>query len=424
MTPSDEHPSPEGSAAGAATDGAHLTRRQVIAGAALGFGALTGGGALAGCSRASGGGAAGDARHQTLFIAGWQWSTPTNFNPLNPTAAFPTALDQMQFLYEALFGFDIRDGSLKPHLAQSLAMPDAKTIVVKLQPAATWQDGRRVTADDVVYTFELAKRHSEAPYAYFWQYVSEVTAAGGHTVTFALNPRQTNPGMTKASLAQVGILPRHLWTGYEAKNPNLVEFTNMRPVGSGPYKLLSADATRLKFVRDDHYWGASVHGRLPAPKWIVHPIFKDNAAGDLAFERGEVDVSQQFTPQIWKMWQDLGLPVATWFDHPPYHVPGSIPMLVINTTKKGLDDPRVRRALAHAIDYPRIAATAMSRYSDPAQSSLIIPKGSEQQYFDANNVATNGWRHDPARAAALLGQAGAAKGGDGVYRLAGRRLGR
>ena len=418
---SDEHPAPEDSATG----GARLTRRQVLAGAALGAGALTGASALIGCSPAnSGGGAPGDVRHRTLFIAGWQWSTPTNFNPLNPTAAFPAALDQMQFLYEALFGFDVRDGSLKPHLAQSLAMPGGKTIVVKLQPAARWQDGQQVTADDVIYTFELAKRHSDAPYADFWQYVSEVTAAGPHTVRFALNPRQTNPGMTKASLAQVGILPKHLWTSYETRNPNLVEFTNMQPVGSGPYKLSSAAATQLKFVRDDHYWGTSVHGKLPAPKWIVHPIFKDNAAGDLAFERGEVDVSQQFTPQIWKMWQDLRLPVATWFDYPPYYVPGSIPMLVLNTTKKGLDDPRVRRALAHAIDYPRIAATAMSRYSDPAQSSVIIPKGAEQPYFDANNVTANGWSYNPAHAAALLRQAGAARGGDGVYRLAdGDRLG-
>src|SRR2546428_8484722 len=137
--PSDERPSPEGFPTG----DVYLTRRQVIVGAALGAGALAGGSTLTGCSPSHGGGKPSHVRHQTLFIAGWQWSTPTNFNPLNPTAAFPAALDQMQLLYEALFGFDIRDGSLKPHLAQSLDMPDEKTIVVKLQPAAMWQDGQK-----------------------------------------------------------------------------------------------------------------------------------------------------------------------------------------------------------------------------------------------------------------------------------------
>jgi peptide/nickel transport system substrate-binding protein len=206
----------------------------------------------------------------------------------------------------------------------------------------------------------------------------------------------------------VPILPKHLWTGYESQNAKIVEFTNMQPVGSGPYKVDSANATQVKYVRDDNYWGKSWRGKLPAPKWIVHPIFKDNAAGDLAFERNEVDVSQQFTPQIWKMWQDKKLAVHTWFDKPPYHLPGSIPMLVINTTK--IKSPQVRRALAHAIDYARIASTAMSQYSDPAKSSVIIPGGSEQQYFDADNVAKNGWTYDAAKAKTLLQQAGGLSG--------------
>ncbi|HKT05158.1 MAG TPA: ABC transporter substrate-binding protein [Rugosimonospora sp.] len=384
----------------------HPTRRQVITGAAaVGVAATVGGSALAACSTTKTGGSGGsatDTRHQTLFIAGEQWSTPTNFNPLNPTATWPTQPDQMNLVYESLFGYDVRTGEIKGNLADSIDAPDAKTLVVKLKSGTKWQDGQALTADDVVYTYELAKKHSEAPWAWFWNNVSSITATDPQTITIALDPKNANPGITKASLSQVPILPKHLWTGYETQNAKLVEFTNMTPVGSGPYKVDSANATQVKYVRDDNYWGKTVRGKLPAPKWIVHPIFKDNAAGDLAFERGEVDVSQQFTPQIWKMWQDKKLPVHTWFDKPPYHLPGSIPMLVINTTKAGLSNPQVRRGIAYAIDYARIASTAMSQYSDPAQSSVIIPKGAEQQYFDADNVAKNGWTFDVNKAKQLL----------------------
>lgn len=385
----------------------HPSRRQVLFGAAaLGVAAAAGGGLLEACSSGTngtgGGGGGTDARHQTLFVAGFQWGPPQNFNPTNPNAVWPTAVDQMQLLYETLVGFDLRDGSLKPHLAASLDTPDPKTIVVKVQPDAKWADGQPVTADDVVYTFDLAKRHTEVPWSSIWTYLTSVTKTDDKTATFALNPANVNPGIVKANLSTTPILPSHLWTQYESANPKIVEFTNTQPVGSGPYKLESYNATQVKYVRDDGYWGKSVHGKVPPPKWIVHPIFKDNAAGDLALQQGQVDVSQQFTPQIWKMWQDKHLPVSTWFDKPPYHLPGSIPMMVINTTKPGLNNPKVRIALAHAIDYARIAATAMSQYSDPAQASVILPTGAEQQYFDAAAVQANGWKFDQAKAKSLL----------------------
>lgn len=393
----------------------HPNRRQVIGGAAALGAAALGSGALAACSSSKsttgGGGATPDVRHQTLFLAGLAWSTPTNFNPLNPTALWPSFQDQGNFIYEELFGFDIRDGSMKGILATSVDVSsDNKTITVKLQPAAKWQDGQPVTADDIVYTYELGKRVTAAPWNSAWVYLTSVVATDAQTVTFTLNPQNLNPGIVKQTMTTVPMLPKHLWTGYETQNAKIVEFTNMQPVGSGPYKVDSANAQQLKMVRDDNYWGKAVHGKLPAPKWIVHPIFKDNAAGDLAFERGEVDASQQFTPQIWKMWQTQKLPVKTWYDKAPYHLPGSIPMLVVNCKKKGLDNPAVRRAIAHAIDYQRIANTAMSSYSDPAQASVIIPKGAEQQYFDADNVAANGWTYDLAKAKTLLQQAGGLTG--------------
>ena len=58
--------------------------------------------------------------------------------------------------------------------------------------------------------------------------------------------------------------------------------------------------------------------------------------------------------------------------------------------KKGLDNAKVRLAIAYAINYPNIATTAMSDYSDPANASLIMPTGYESKFYDAAAVDVRG----------------------------------
>jgi peptide/nickel transport system substrate-binding protein len=119
------------------------------------------------------------------------------------------------------------------------------------------------------------------------------------------------------------------------------------------------------------------------------------------------------------------MPTGTWFRDVPYHLPGNIPLLHVNTHKPGLDNVLVRRAMAYAIDYGHIAATAMSNYSIPVKSSLIIPSGGEEKFFDADQVAQYGWEYNPDMTRDILeNQLQATKGADGVYVLPdGTRLG-
>lgn len=188
--------------------------------------------------------------------------------------------------------------------------------------------------------------------------------------------------------------------------------------------MISYSPEQVILQRDENYWGIPYFGK-PAPKYIVHPIFKSNDAGNLAFERGEVDLSQQFCPEIWKMWEVKKLPVGTWYKKEPYHIPASIPSLYINLGKYPLSLPQVRRALAYAIDYAKIAETAMSRYSIPVKSSLLLPMGPEAKYYNEEDVRMYGWKYDPKKAVEILErELKAKKGSDGIYVLPdGTRLG-
>jgi peptide/nickel transport system substrate-binding protein len=397
-----------------------------LAGAGLAFG----GPLIAACGTSSSGGSTSGIaksgskpdRSNSLFIAGFQWGPATNFNPLGPNSSWPSQQGSgHQHLYETLFGFDVLAGDIKGILAKNITYPDPATFVITLNSGTHWQDGKALTADDVVYTLNLAKSHSELNYAQIWQYITGVTKKDDQTVQISLNKDKLNAGQVKHFLATMYILPQHIWSSREGSG-SLLQFVDTSPVGSGPYKVFDFNAQRVALQRDDNYWGKGVYG-TPAPAFIVHPIFKDNDAANLAFQTGDTDFAQTFLPQIWQLWQDKKLPVATWFRDAPYHLPGQIPMIFLNVHRKGLDNVKVRQALAYAINYAQIAETAMSRYSVPVNASLIIPQGGEQKYYDSSNVTSSGWKYDVAKATSILDSIGK-KGSDGVYVLNdGTRLG-
>ena len=383
-----------------------------VGGSMLGLGATACGTAQTGNQAGNQGrpGAAGD----TLFVAGFQWGPVTNFNPMSPSPAFPTAPAQMQLIYETLLRFNLLDGSLAPGLGKELNESDPKNMIVPLQDGTKFSDGSELTADDVVFTFELAKTNSGLAWANVWQYLNSVTATDPRTVTFALKDKPFNPGLVKNAIANVYILPKAVWSAVDGKK--LVSETNLKPIGSGPYLVDKGDQTQVSLKRNDEYWGKDVYG-LPAPMAINHPIFKSNNDGDLKLESGEIDASQQFTAQIWKMWEK-GKPVSTWIKKKPYHLPGNLPLLIFNLKVKGLDNPKVRKAIAYAIDTPNIATTAMSDYSEPAKASLIVPTGYEAKYFDQAAVDADGWTYNKEKAVEILEkELEAKKGSDGVYEL-------
>lgn len=361
-------------------------------------------------------------RNETLYLAGIQWNPPTTFNPTNNDPTWP-ASGQYQQIFESLFVYNQLTGEIDPKIGASYEFVDETTINVTLQDGAAWHDGEVLDADDVIFTFGLGKQFSNLSFSTFWDYVSELNAVDATHLELKLNPDRLNPGIVKGFLSSVRIMPEHIWAERAAGADPVNQYVDLDPVGSGPYKVHSATPERIALVAVDNYWGESIFGSV-GPKYVVHPIFKSNDDGNLALSNGTVDLSQQFVPQIWQMWEDGGK-VGTWLSEEPYYIAGSIPIMIINVHKAGLDNPAVRRALAYSINYPLIAETAMSRYSSPANSSLIIPGGGEDKYFDEAQVEELGWSYDPAETARILEEeVGATKGSDGIYVLPdGTRLG-
>ncbi len=367
-------------------------------------------------------------RSQTLYVGGFQWGPPSSFNPLAITPAWPIT-GNVNLIYEALFGYDLLDGSLKGILGKSYTIGDGRMEIV-LNENTRWQDGRALTADDVVYSFELHWKYATT-YSSALNYFTEIRRIDDHRIEFLLNPDNYNPLIVRDIIASVQILPEAVISvlekeafekvaaeaGTAPSNADVLtkirEFKNdKKPVGSGPYTLETYSDNQIVLKRVDNYWGDELHGGKSAvPLFIIHQAYESNDKFNQALQDGKLDISQTFCPKIWEMFSSG---VGTWYAKEPYYIPGIIPALLMSVTKKPFSDVNFRRAVAHAIDYEKIRTEAMYGYSPALKPGLIMPFGAEKEYFSEADAASYGSMYNPDKARRILKKAGYRWGADSM----------
>jgi peptide/nickel transport system substrate-binding protein len=338
-----------------------------------------------------------------------------------------SASGHRQTVFETLFIYNLLDGKLYPQIGDSYSWND-RTLTVQLNKNVKFSDGKPLTAEDVVYTFDLAKRYVIGISGY-WDYLDSVTAQGDYTVVFSGKaPPNFNMKSLEQAISEVSITSKAYWeskitSGDLGRNStDLLGFPGWDCVGTGPYLTLYHDNTKIVLIRNDNYWGkhSSRYGKLPAPKYLASNVYRDNAAGDEAMRRGEVDMSQQFMAQIWTY---FNVGIETYVPQAPYYIPGVIPSIIFNTTKPGLNDKAVRKAIAMVLDYDMIGTNAMSGYTAPKQAHMMLPSSTELNLLDLNALKPYQWTGiDVAGANKLLDDAGWVRGADGIRAKGGVRL--
>ena len=339
-------------------------------------------------------------REETLVVHIGQWGAVSNHNPISGTqsAAIGGTNTGRELVYETLFMYNELTNQGEPLLATGYTWVDDNTIEVALNPAAHWNDGEAFTAKDVVYTYEFGKRY-DVSWTASWKYLDSVVAKDDHTVVFTLKKDPYNNKDIIRTFANLQMLPEHVWSKYEADNNNdivaLRNIVNEKPVATGPFMITYWDDTKIVLTRDDNYWGqdASMFGKLTKVKYYTIPIYASNDAGNLALKNNEVDVSQAFIADVFNMWAN-GEPIRTYLSESPYYIPGSMPSIIFNTTRPGLSDPVVRRAIALSIDYGMIAEMAMCGYTDQIEPSLLLLNTSEANYINKDDEKLAALRWD------------------------------
>jgi peptide/nickel transport system substrate-binding protein len=342
-------------------------------------------------------------------------------------------------MFETPYLYNMLDGQQYPLLADGpYEWNDDRTeITFKLKEAAHWSDGTPLTAEDMAYTWATHVKYNTPTGAANLDYIEDIVAVDPQTVMVKAkldaDGNAVNPLIVAAYLSTNYVIQKAWIETLEERvggDPTeLLADTAEDVVYSGPYHKFFADDSKVVYVRDDNYWGqdASMWGMLPVPKYLAHTIFKDNAAGFVALQVGEVDVSQQFNANIQDLWLENFLPISTYLPEAPYGIGASLPTAFYNLKSPGLDQIAVRKAIAIAVDYPTIIANAMTNQSatfEQVPRSLMNPTPGEQALYDHDAVADLQWTgNDIEGAKQLLDDAGIVDSdGDGWREYNGEKL--
>ena len=383
-------------------------------------------------------------REETLYFGGQQWGSVNSWNPVgtnqnNSMAIAGNAGGYRSVMFETLFMFDFLTGEKKGLLADSYEWnEDLTAMTVTLKDAAKWSDGTPVTAADVVATWDVGVLTNNNTGAGFKAYIEGIEATGDKTLVITskltedgkpVNPLKVEDFLTGTPIAQAAWI-----TTLCERNDNdptkILNDAGEDVVWSGPYTKYYTDDQKVVLIRDDNYWGQdeSMWGKLPVPKYLAHNIYADNAATELAFKAGEIDVDQQFLGNIQNLWLEDDLPISTFYEEAPYGVCLTMPTAWYNMNIPVIaENPALRKAIAMAVDYDSIIANAMTNQSpsfSDVPRSLMNPTAGEQALYDHEAVADLQWAgNDIEGAKALLDEAGLVDtDGDGYREYNGEKI--
>lgn len=378
-------------------------------------------------------------RNETLYFNGQQWGAINAWNPIHSNAnnfGISQNSSAREILYETLFMYNLLDGKLYPLLGTDYAWNDDKSeLTVHLNQAAHWDDGTPVTAADVVGTYEFNHEYSPSFPGGWDPYITGVEAKDDYTVVIKMaqtNGVTNNPLQGLQYIAQQYVMCKAYLDKVVERNggdqPKVQDDLMEDFVASGPYKRYYNDDQKVIFVRDDNYWGAdaSMWGSLPVPKYLGHNLFADNAAGNLAFSNGEVDVSQQFNIDIPQM-METNPNISAFIDEAPYNMCVTMPTAWLKLDVPGLDQKAVRQAIAYAVDYDQIVSAAMGGQCPTFSAvprSVMNPTDGEQALIDKEALKPYQFAgNDIDRANKVLDDAGILDtDGDGYRELNGTKI--
>jgi microcin C transport system substrate-binding protein len=263
----------------------------------------------------------------------------------------------MELIYETLSVSALDEVSSEYGLLSEAVSfpPDFSSVSYRLRPQARWHDGKPITPEDVIFSFESLKKYSPQLSAYY-RHVTKAEKTGDHEVTFTFDA----PGNRELPqiIGQLSVLPKHWWEGTDknGKQRNIGETTLEPPLGSGPYRIKDFSAGRtIVYERVRDHWSGEINVNIGIHNFdeLQYVYFRDTTVALEAFKADNIDWRNENSAKNW----------ATAYDFPavadkrvvleefPIRNSGVMQAFAFNIRRPKFQDPRVRLAFNYAFDF-------------------------------------------------------------------------
>ena len=310
-------------------------------------------------------------RNETVYGTGGLWSAPLELEPIPIHPAWPSPAPSASST--SPFSTITPSPAICPDASPPRASGiNGTTYQVKLRQGVKWSDGKDFSADDVVFTFTVAKG-TPISWSTLWDKGGPAALRTSRRSTPIPSSSSSRAPATRSS-PRCYIRSRWSRSTSTMASPSTSSWPTTTRIPSEPAPTsicrLSPIATSTPATT---IGGASrPTASFPAPKNIVLLMVNDNSTALGMLLQGVVDFDNNYTPGTSTL-QKNNFPVTTFYKKLPYHLSWNTTMLYMNNKKKPLNDAAFRRAIAYAIDTPEDMRRRLRRRGPQGRSDRIPP---------------------------------------------------
>ncbi len=320
------------------------------------------------------------------------------FDSFNSVIPRGSAAADIELIYDTLMAPSLDEIATEYGLLAEAVRypPDYSWVSYRLRPEARWHDGKPVTAEDVVWTFERLKKLSPSQ-AFYYRHVTKAEQSGEREVTFTFD----GPGNRELPqiVGQIHVLPKHWWTGKDAsgKPRDIASGTLEAPLGDGAYRIKKGfvPGRTIAYERVPEYWGRNLAVNIGRNNFdeIRFEYYRDDTVEVEAFKADQYDFRSENIAKNWATAYDFparreGKVILEKFSE---RARGVMQGFIFNLRRDKFRDPRVRLAFSYALDFEEMNKTLFygqyrrcdSYFTGSELASSGLPAGQELEILES-----------------------------------------